>query len=152
MTIETLLSAGAFSALGLVAGKLADIWITRANAKDSNSVTLVNHTSEQTKVLIDQLRSLIVDLTANVKELTADRNGLQMDVFRITPMAQKMTNFEEELGEYGMTLEDCIILIRETTLPDGASGKRWTDRARQQRARVVLPVVPPKSPDGQVSQ
>lgn len=143
MTVDDIIKAGGIGGIGLLIGKLVEIWITRANAKDANSVTLVNHTSEQTKVLIDQLRQLIIDQTGQIKDLTTERNNLQMDVFRITPMAQKMIDFEGDMEHYGMTVEDCIILVRESTMDDGVTGKRWTDRVRRaKQLNIPKPDIP----------
>lgn len=118
-----------FSGVGAGVAKVTEMIITRINAKDTNTITLTTHMSDQSKLLFDQLTGTIKDQNGTIKDLTTDRNNLQLRVFELIPDATKLLDFEKELAKSGLTFEDCLIMVREAN-GDNAHmpGRRWYER------------------------
>lgn len=144
ITLDLVQTALLFSGLGAGAAKLVELGITRLNAKDSNTITLTTHMSDQSKLLFDQLSVTIKDQTATIKDITKERNDLQLRVFELMPEATKMLEFEKELTSRNLTYDDCILIIREVLgeLTD-TPGRRWYERTKLAEAKTPQPDVGP---------
>jgi hypothetical protein len=132
-TVDLVQTALLFSGVGAGVAKITEMVITRINAKDTNTITLTTHMSDQSKLLFDQLTGTIKDQNGTIKDVTADRNNLQLRVFELIPDATKMVEFEKELASRGLTFEDCLIMVREATGDNvHMPGRRWYERKAPQ--------------------
>lgn len=131
MPLDIIQAAALFSGLGAALGQGASLLVQRLNSRDTKTVTLTTHMSEQSKLLFDQMAATIKDLSGSTKDLITERNNLQLQVFDLIPDATKLRDFEKDLSSLGLTFEDAVILIRENMEnTSGMVGKRWTDRLR----------------------
>jgi len=132
--------------VGAVAGSIAIViaeivkaWVSRRSAKDPGVIELRTSMSDQTKVLFEQLATTVKEQAATIKEVTADRNLLQMTVFKQAPKVERYDQFVTELSGLGFTLEECLLVIHDMKdVPEG-TGRRATDRLRRSTKKAKAP-------------
>lgn len=155
MPLDIIQAAALFSGLGAALGQGAALVVQRLNSKDTKTVTLTTHMSEQSKLLFDQMAATIKDVSGTAKDLTTERNNLQLQVFELVPDATKMRDFEKELHSLGLTFEDANIIIREQFEDNGSNKprRRWTDGMKYRQPKPLsgdtpVPLGPPGKDTG----